>query len=124
MVLTGVGYSAMVANLILTWRIYATRSMVYWPLLTVPLTYFAFRQRYAALTQPLSEAREETLRYVQHRRRVLFGEEAQRGARRVQPPPRHRRLLTPPLIAVFNPIIVVLHRIAVHRQPRTFQPYA
>ena len=39
MILKGVGYSLLIANVILSWRIYVNKAMVLWPLATVPLSY-------------------------------------------------------------------------------------
>lgn len=40
-VLKGAGYSALVANVLLSWRIFVTKGMVWWPLLVAaPATYF------------------------------------------------------------------------------------
>lgn len=40
-VLKGVGYSALVGNVLLSWRIFVTKGMVWWPLvIAAPATYF------------------------------------------------------------------------------------
>lgn len=40
-VLKGLGYSALVGNVLLSWRIFVTKGMVWWPLLVaVPATYY------------------------------------------------------------------------------------
>jgi hypothetical protein len=39
--LKGLGYSLLVANVLLSWRIFVTKGMVWWPLVAaVPATYF------------------------------------------------------------------------------------
>ena len=39
-VLKGIGYSLIVANVLISWRIYVNKAMVYWPLWTVPVNYY------------------------------------------------------------------------------------
>lgn len=40
MVLKGLGYSVMAANLVFTWRTYVTKSMTFWPLALIPAVYY------------------------------------------------------------------------------------
>lgn len=39
-VLKGLGYSVMAANLVFTWRTYVTKSMTFWPLALIPAVYY------------------------------------------------------------------------------------
>jgi hypothetical protein len=37
--LKGAGYAFMICNVLMSWRIYVNKAMVWWPVLTIPLSY-------------------------------------------------------------------------------------